>query len=315
MTAAQKTAKVAVLDDYQNVALKMADWSVLKDRAEVTVFNDHVKNFEKLVERLSPFDIICVMRERTPLTAVLLEHLPNLKLIVSTGSGNASIDKDAAQARKIEIMNTGYVSSPTIELTWALILASARNIVVEALALQNGGWQQSVGDDIAGKTLGLVGLGKIGSKVAKIAQAFEMNVIAWSQNLTEEKATAVGARLVSKEELFKQADIVSVHLVLSDRTRGLIGTTDLGLMKPTAKLVNTSRGPIVNAQALVEAVQKHRIAGAAVDVFDEEPLPFEDQLRKTKNIICTPHIGYVTRSTYEVFYGDMVKNILTWLDK
>jgi phosphoglycerate dehydrogenase-like enzyme len=307
-------AKIAVLDDYQGVALKMADWSAVLARADVDVFSDHLDGTDAVAERLLPYDIVCVMRERTPLRAETIERLPNLKLIASTGPRNASIDLKAAAARAIAVAHTGYFGSPTLELTWALILASARHIVAEAAAVRSGGWQHSIGDDLAGKTLGIIGLGNLGSQVAKIGLAFGMRVLAWSQNLTAEKADAVGAALVSKEELLRQADIVSVHLVLSDRTRALIGERELALMKPSARLVNTSRGPIVVEAALIAALQAGQIAGAAIDVYDVEPLPLDHPYRKIDNLLATPHIGYVSRSLYERFYRDTVSNILAWLD-
>ena len=307
-------AKIAVLDDYQGVALKMADWSAVLARADVDVFSDHLDGADAVAERLLPYDVVCVMRERTPLRAETIERLPNLKLIASTGPRNASIDLKAAAARAIAVAHTGYFGSPTLELTWALILASARHIVAEAAAVRSGGWQHSIGDDLAGKTLGIIGLGNLGSQVAKIGLAFGMRVLAWSQNLTAEKAGAVGAALVSKEELLRQADIVSVHLVLSDRTRALIGERELALMKPSARLVNTSRGPIVVEAALVAALKAGQIAGAAIDVYDVEPLPLDHPYRKIDNLLATPHIGYVSRSLYERFYRDTVSNILAWLD-
>jgi phosphoglycerate dehydrogenase-like enzyme len=305
---------VAVLDDYQGVALALADWSAVTARARVTVFKDHLDDPEALVERLAPFDVVCVMRERTPLRREVIERLPNLKLIASTAMRNASIDAEAAAERGIAIVHTSYISSPTVELTWALILAGARHIVAETASLRAGGWQRSIGDDLAGKTLGVVGLGNIGSQVAKVGLAFGMHVIAWSQNLTAPAAAAAGARLVSKEELLREADVVSIHLVLSGRTRGLIGAAELRLMKPTARLVNTSRGPIIVESALIEALAGGRIAGAAIDVFDAEPLPSDHPFRRMDNVLATPHIGYVSRGLYERFYRDTVANIMAWLD-
>jgi phosphoglycerate dehydrogenase-like enzyme len=307
-------AKIAVLDDYQGVALKMADWSAVTARAHVDVFSDHLADADAVVERLLPYDIVCVMRERTPLRAELIERLPNLKLIASTGPRNASIDLQAAAARGIAVVHTGYFGSPTVELTWALILASARHIVAEATAVRRGGWQHTIGDDLSGKTLGVIGLGHIGSQVAKIGLAFGMRVLAWSQNLTAEKCAAAGAALVSKEELLRQADIVSVHLVLSERTRGLIGAGELALMKRSARLVNTSRGPIVVEAALIAALKAGQIAGAAIDVYDVEPLPAEHPYRSLDNLLATPHIGYVSRGLYQRFYRDTVSNIIAWLD-
>jgi phosphoglycerate dehydrogenase-like enzyme len=306
--------KIAVLDDYQGVALNMADWSAVMARAQVDVFSDHLAGTDAVAERLLPYDIVCVMRERTPLRAELIERLPNLKLIASTGPRNASIDLSAAAARGIEVVHTGYFGSPTVELTWALILASARHIVSEAAAVRSGGWQHSIGDDLSGKTLGVIGLGNVGSKVAKIGLAFGMQVIAWSQNLTAEKARAVGVALASKEELLRQSDIVSVHLVLSDRSRGLIGADELSLMKHSARLVNTSRGPIVAEAALIAALKSGQIAGAAIDVYDTEPLEPLHPYRNMANLLATPHIGYVSRGLYERFYRDTVSNITAWLD-
>jgi phosphoglycerate dehydrogenase-like enzyme len=307
-------AKIAVLDDYQGVALELADWSAVAARAQLDVFSDHLADAASLAERLLPYDIVCVMRERTPLGAQLIERLPNLKLIASTGPRNASIDTKAAAARGIGVVHTGYFGSPTLELTWALILASARHIVAEAAAVRGGGWQHTIGDDLSGKTLGIIGLGHIGSQVAKIGLAFGMRVIAWSQNLTAEKAGAVGAALASKEELLRQSDIVSVHLVLSDRSRGLIGAGELAMMKRSARLVNTSRGPIVVEAALIAALKAGRIAGAAIDVYDVEPLPADHPYRHMHNLLATPHIGYVSRGLYERFYRDTVSNIIAWLD-
>jgi phosphoglycerate dehydrogenase-like enzyme len=307
--------KIAILDDYQNVALKMADWSALSGRAEITVFNDHVRDPSALVERLLPFDIVCVMRERTPLPREVLQHLLRLKLIASTGSRNVSIDMGAAKELGITVTATGYRSSPTIELTWALILASLREIVCENNSIRNGSWQKSVGQDLSGNILGVVGLGNIGGQVARIGLAFGMKIIAWSQNLTPEIAEAAGAELVSKDELFRQADIVTIHLILSGRTKGLVGAAELGLMKPTSRLINTSRGPIVDESSLITALRSHAIAGAAIDVFEEEPLPAEHPFRSMDNILATPHIGYVSESLYRTFYGDSLANITAWLDR
>jgi phosphoglycerate dehydrogenase-like enzyme len=306
--------KIAILDDYQNVALKMADWSALSGRAKITVFNDHVADPSALVERLLPFDVVCVMRERTPLPLEVLQHLPRLKLIASTGSRNASIDMGAAKELGITVTATGYRSSPTIELTWALILASLRGIVHENNSIRNGGWQKSVGQDLSGKILGVVGLGNIGGQVARIGLAFGMKIIAWSQNMTPEIAEAAGARLVSRDELFRQADIVTIHLILSGRTKGLVGAAELGLMKPTSRLINTSRGAIVDETSLIQALRSHAIAGAAIDVFDEEPLPAQHPFRSMDNVLATPHIGYVSESLYRTFYGDSLANITAWLD-
>ena len=315
MPSKQERFSIAVLDDYQNVALSLADWSVLNTRAAVTVFNDHLTDPDAVVERLQPFDIVCVMRERTQLTRAIMERLPKLRLIASTGTQNASTDAKAAEERGVTIVHTDYSSAPTIELTWALILGSARNLVAENASLRNGGWQLSVGDDMAGRTLSLLGLGNVGGPVAQIGKAFGMKVVAWSQNLTAERAAEVGATLVSKEDLFREGDIVSVHLVLSRRTRGLVGAAELALMKPSARLVNTSRGPIVVEADLIGALAAKKIAGAAIDVFDQEPLPLDHPFRTLPNLLATPHIGYVSRGLYGRFYQDTVENIRLWLER
>jgi phosphoglycerate dehydrogenase-like enzyme len=307
--------KIAILDDYQNVAAQCADWSQLAASAELTFFNDHLSDVDALVSRLEPFDIVCVMRERTPLTADAIGRLPALKLIASTGPRNASIDVNAARARGIEIVNTGYNSYPTIELTWSLILASARHIVTEAQGMRAGMWQKTLGLGLHGKTLGILGLGRVGAGVARVGLAFGMKVIAWSQNLTSDKASENGVTLATKEELFRTSDIVSVHVILSGRTRGLVGRSELDLMKSSALLVNTSRGPIVDESALIEALQAKRIGGAAVDVFDREPLPPEHPFRSLPNVLATPHIGYVADGLYRTFYQDTVSNIVSWMAK
>jgi len=309
-----KKYKIAVLDDYQNVALENADWSVLDDRADITVFQDHLADPDAVFERLLPFDALCVMRERTPLPRNVLERLPNLKLIASTGTGNASIDMVAAGDHEIQVVYTRYRSEPAIELTWALILASARHIVAETNAVRSGGWQQRVGTDLHGKTLGVLGLGRIGSQVARIGSAFGMNLIAWSQNMTPQSANAAGATLVSKGELFENSDILTIHLVLSGRSRGLVGIAELERMKSSAWLINTSRGAIVEERALISVLKNRQIAGAAIDVYDIEPLPQDHPFRSLDNIVATPHIGYVTQDLYKTFYEDTVANIRNWLD-
>lgn len=306
--------KVAILDDYQNVALDMADWSSVTSRAEVTVFTDHRSEPDDVVARLADFDVICVMRERTPLPRSIIERLPRLKMIASTGPGNASIDMAAAEDHGINVTATRYRSTATVEMTWTLIMASARNIIGEAASVRAGGWQTSVGRELHGQVLGILGLGRIGSEIARIGAAFGMDVRAWSQNLTAEKAEAAGAVLVSKEALFAESDLVSIHLVLSDRTRGLVGAPEIAAMKPTSWLVNTSRGPIVDESALIEALTKRTIAGAALDVFDTEPLPAEHPFRALPNVLATPHIGYVADDLYRTFYSDAAAAIATWLD-
>jgi phosphoglycerate dehydrogenase-like enzyme len=309
-----KKYKIAVLDDYQNAALESADWSALRDRADIAVFHDHLADPDAVIERLLPFDVVCVMRERTPLPRNVIERLPDLKLIASTGSVNASIDVAAAGDHGIAVVHTGYRSDPTIEFTWALILASVRHIVTESDSVRSGGWQQTVGTELRGKTLGVLGLGRIGSQVARIGNAFGMHLIAWSQNMTAETAKAAGAALVSKDQLFERADILTIHLVLSSRTRGLVGAAELKRMKATAWLINASRGPIVDEQALISVLESKQIAGAAIDVFGVEPLPPSHPFRTLDNVLATPHIGYVSRGLYKTFYEDTVSNIRKWLD-
>lgn len=307
--------RVAVLDDYQHVARTSADWSPVEQRAELTVFHDHLHDHDALVRRLAPFEVLCVMRERTALTAGLIAALPRLRLIASTGRTNASIDLNAAAEHDVEVVNTGYASTPTIEFTWAAILGLARDIAGEAASVRSGGWQTGLGTELGGKTLGILGLGRIGSKVARIGQAFGMQVIAWSENLQEETASALGVRRVSKQALLSQSDFLTIHTRLSDRTRGLIGAAELATMKPGARLINSSRGPIVDEAALVDALISGRIAGAAVDVYDTEPLPADHPFRDLPNVLATPHIGYVTEEMYRTFYGDSVRNIVDWLDR
>ena len=306
--------RIALLDDYQNVALSLADWQSLPPGAQVEAFSDHLSDEDALAKRLEPFDVIVAMRERTPFQRSLIERLPNLKLLVTTGMRNASIDAAALKERGIVFCGTRGLGTPTAELTWGLIIGLLRRIAEEDRAVREGHWQTTLGPTLAGATLGCLGLGNLGSQVAKVGLAFGMNVIAWSQNLTQERAEAVGAKLVSKEELFSGADVVSVHLVLSDRTRGLVGPNELSLMKPTAYLVNTSRGPIVDEQALIEALRNQTIAGAALDVFDVEPLALDHPFRSMPNTLITPHIGYVTLEGYRIFYGDALEDILAFLN-
>src|ERR1700722_16149965 len=307
--------KVAILDDYQNVALDLADWSAVASRAEIVVFNDHLADPDAVVARLLPFDAICVMRERTPLSRAVIERLPQLKLIASTGPRNASIDTAAAEERGIRVTGTGYRSTPTIEMTWALILASARHVVHESNSVRKGGWQTSVGRELDGRVLGVLGLGNIGREVARIGLAFGMKVIAWSQNLTPEIAAAAGATFVAKDDLFRQADVLSIHLVLSKRTRGLVGTVDLALMKSSSWLINTSRGPIVDESDLIQALTSRAFAGAGRGVYDVEPLPADHPFRTLDNVLATPHIGYVGEDLYRTFYNDAAATIGNWLDE
>jgi phosphoglycerate dehydrogenase-like enzyme len=293
--------RVAILDDYQAVALGFADWSGL----EVTVFTDHVASDDALVERLAPYEAVVAMRERTPFTAARLARLPRLRLLVTTGMYNAAIDLDAAREHDVTVCGTGSLASPTAELTWGLILAVARRIPAEDAAVRAGGWQHTVGPELAGRTLGVIGHGRLGSRVAAIGRAFEMEILAWSQNLRE----AEGATVVSKEELLERSDVISIHLKLSERSRGLIGAAELARMKPTALLINTSRGPIVDEPALLQALRAGTIGGAGLDVYDTEPLPAGHPLRSAPNTVLTPHIGYVSTGTYERFYADAAEDV------
>jgi phosphoglycerate dehydrogenase-like enzyme len=305
--------RIAVLDDYQQVAAQFADWSQVPEPVEVVTFHDHVDDQDALVARLASFDVIVAMRERTPFKRDLLERLPDLKLLVTTGERNAAIDVAAAAERGITVCGTGYFSTGTAEMTWALVFATARHIAQEDAAVRAGAWQQTIGTDLAGSRLGVVGLGRLGSRVAKIGQAFEMDVVAWSQNLTDERAAEVGVKRVDKEELFATSDVVTIHLVLSKRTRGLVGPAELLEMKPTAVLINTSRGPIVDTDALVDALRHGRIGGAGIDVYDQEPLPKDHPLRELRRAVLTPHLGYVTKGTYGVFYPDAVEDVAAWI--
>jgi len=306
--------RLALLDDYQGIATKLADWSRLPAESEVRAFHDHLADEDALVARLQDFDAVLAMRERTPLPRGVLSRLPNLKLIVSTGMRNASIDVAYAQERGIVVCGTGGQRTSTAELTWGLILSVMRNISTEDRSVRGGGWQTTIGPALEGKTLGLLGLGNLGSQVAVVGRAFGMNLIAWSQNLTEQRAGEFGARLVTRDELMSQSDVLSVHLVLSDRTRGLVGARELALMKPTAYLVNTSRGPIVDEAALIDALRNRRIAGAGLDVFDVEPLPAGHPFRSLPNTVITPHIGYVSNEGYARYYGDALEDVLSFLD-
>lgn len=309
-----KPIRIAVLDDYQNVALSMADWSPVTARATVTVFADHVFDADELVARLAPFDVVFVMRERTPLPRSILERLPRLRMIASTGNVNASIDTEAAADLGIHVSTTGGSIGSTVELTWALILAAARHLVAERQSVAEGGWQTTVGRELDRRVLGVLGLGRIGSRVARVGAAFGMDVVAWSQNLTPEAAQDAGARYLPREEFFATADVVTVHLKLSERTLGLIGAAELAAMKPSALLVNTSRGPIVDEDALIEALRSGSIAGAGLDVFDVEPLPADHPLRTMANVTATPHIGYVADRPYRIFFRDAVTAMAEWLD-
>lgn len=306
--------RVVVLDDHQQVALASADWSPVTARAEVVAHPDHVADRRELAERLAGAEVVVVMRERTAVDEALLSALPDLRLIVTTGPVNAAVDVAAARARGVTVCGTGGYIEQTVELTWALILGLARHLADEAASVRSGGWQTALGTDLHGKTLGVVGLGRIGSRVARVGTAFGMRVVAWSEHLTEERAREAGAQRVAKDELLAAADVLTVHLVLSERSRGVIGATELAGMRPSALLVNTSRGPLVDEQALAAALADGTIAGAALDVFEEEPLPAGHPFRTLPNVLATPHVGYVTAETYELFYREVVQDIVAFWD-
>src|SRR4051794_6666563 len=305
--------RIAVLDDFQSVAAEFTDWSQVPGETEVVEFHDHVVDEDALAARLEPFDVVIAMRERTPLPRGVLERLPNLKLLVTTGMRNKSIDIEAAIERGVTVCGTNSPATATVELTWALILATARHVPQEDASIRAGGWQQTIGTDLAGARLGVVGLGRLGSQVAHIGGAFGMEVVAWSQNLTDERAAEHGVRRVDRDELFATSDVITVHLLWSRRTRGLINAEDFALMKHTGIFINTSRGPIVQTAALVDALQNGAIAGAGLDVYDQEPLPPDDPIRSLPRTVLTPHLGYVTRGTYEVFYGEAVEDVAAWV--
>ncbi|MGW8355258.1 D-2-hydroxyacid dehydrogenase family protein [Streptomyces wedmorensis] len=307
--------RCAVLDDYQGVALTSADWSPLADRVDVRVLREHLADRDAVVVAVEDCEIVVIMRERTPFDAELLARLPRLRLLVTSGPRNASIDIAAARARGVVVCGTASSPEPPTELTWALLLGLARHVRTEAQALRDGGpWQSTVGTDLAGRTLGVVGLGKIGARVAAIGRAFGMDVVAWSPNLTEERAAEHGVRLAKdKTDLFASADFVSLHLVLSDRSRGVVGEPELRAMRPSAYLVNTSRAGLVDGEALVRALREGWIAGAGLDVYDTEPLPADDPLRTLPNVLALPHLGYVTEANYAVYFGEAVEDIEAFL--
>lgn len=307
--------KVAVLDDYQRVAERFADWEWVRARCTVEIFDHHLEDIDSAAAALADFDILCLLRERMAMPAALIARLPKLKLICVTGAHNRTLDLQAAIERGIVVSHTRSASTenPTAELTWGLILASARRIDIENRNLRNGDWQTTVGFTLHGRTLGVLGLGRLGKVVARIGQAFGMEVVAWSPNLTEERAAEAGVRLVSKAELFALSDVVTIHLVLSDRTRGVVGAEELKGMRAGSILVNTSRGPLVEQGALMAALAEGRPAVAALDTFDVEPLPATHPFRTMPNVLATPHLGYVTEETYRVFYPDVVENIEAFL--
>ncbi|RAI44650.1 D-2-hydroxyacid dehydrogenase family protein [Rhodoplanes roseus] len=307
--------RCAVLDDYQNVALTSADWSPVLGDVDVTVFDTAFPSAEAARAALQPFEIVCMMRERTPFPRAMIEALPNLKLLITTGAANRAIDLAAAKERGVTVCGTGAFGNPTIGIVFGLILELTRKIGFEHARLKAGApLQATVGDDIEGKTLGILGLGKLGTRVAGIAHAFRMPVIAWSPNLTAEKAEAAGATLVTKDELFARSDILTIHVQLSDRSRGLVGAREIGLMKPDALLINTSRGPIVDDAALLAALKGGRIGGAGLDVYDIEPLPVDHPFRTLDTVVATPHLGYVTKQNYALYFRDMVEDIRAFLD-
>ncbi|MCO7611638.1 D-2-hydroxyacid dehydrogenase family protein [Pseudomonas chlororaphis] len=306
------TLQIAVIDDWQDVAREVVDWSVLQGIGQVSFLHDYPGDRELLVQRLLPFQVICVMRERTLFDAALLQRLPQLKLLLTGGMRNAAIDLEAAKALGIQVCGSDSYRQAAPELTWALLMALTRNLLNEANALRAGHWQQGLGGDLHGKTLGLLGLGNIGQRMAQFGQVFGMRVIAWSQNLSAERAAAAGVTLVSKQALFEQADVLSVHLVLSERSRHLVDAQALAWMKPDALLVNTARGPIVDEAALIAALEQGRLAGAALDVFAEEPLPAEHPFRRLPNVLATPHIGYVSRQNYRLFFSQMIEDLQAW---
>jgi len=306
--------RIAILDDYFDAALHLADWNPLKGRAEIQVFTEPLGGEENAAKKLADFEIIVGMRERTPFPATLIRRLPKLKLLITTGMRNLSFDLEAAHSRGVTVCGTGGVGSPTSELAVGMMISLLRDIPGQFGSMRKGGWQTRAGHDLGGKTLGLLGLGKLGGAVAAVGNAFNMKVIAWSQNLTEQRAAECKVLRVEKEELFRQSDVISIHIVLSGRTRGIVGARELSLMKSTAYLVNTSRGDIVDEAALLKALQEKRIAGAAIDVYGVEPLPADHAIRKLDNVLLTPHIGYVTVETLAKMYQDAVEDIVAFLD-
>jgi phosphoglycerate dehydrogenase-like enzyme len=309
------TLRCAILDDYQNVALKLADWSSLNGKVDITVFNEHLGDAPNVIKALQDFDIICAMRERTPFRRETVEALPKLKLLLTSGARNASFDLEALKQRGVVVSGTGGFGNATAGITIGLILELTRRIGFENARMKAGEkWQVTLGRDVEGMTLGVVGLGKLGAHVAAIGKVLNMKVNAWSQNLTKEKCDEVGVGFVSKDELMATSDIISIHVVLSQRTRGLISRADIARMKPTSYLINTARGPIVDEDALLDALRERKIAGAGLDTYSVEPLPVDHPFRKLDNIVTTPHLGYVTEQGYRKFYSDMVEDIRAWID-
>ncbi len=307
--------RCAILDDYQNVFLKLADWSALTGKVDLQVFNAHLGAADKVIAALAGFEIVVAMRERTAFPRAVIEALPKLKLLITTGLRNASIDVAAARARGVTVCGTGSFGNPTSGIAIALMLELTRHIGYENARLHSGAvWQSTIGPDLEGLTLGVLGLGKLGTRTAGVAKAFGMKVIAWSQNLTAEKCREVGVGYVGKDDLFRQSDFITIHVVLSPRSRGLVTAKELGLMKPSAYLINTSRGPIVEEAALLAALREKKIAGAGLDVFDVEPLPLDHPLRKMDNVVITPHLGYVSEQNYRAYFAGVVEDISAFLD-
>ncbi len=306
--------RVAVLDDYLHIGSTITDWTILPNDIDVTFFTDHVSSTRSLVERLRDFDVIMAMRERTLFPRKIIEQLPKLRLLTTTGMRNAAIDLEAAKDCNVVVCGTDGLLYPTAELTWGLILALARHIPREDTQTRLGKWQVTLGSGLNGMTLGLLGLGRLGAQVARIGQAFQMKVLAWSPNLTAMRASACETEIVTKAALFSKSDVLSIHLVLGNRSRGLVGAQELKTMKPTAYLINTSRGPIIDEAALIQALDNGWIAGAGLDVFDEEPLPLSHPLRNKPNTVITPHMGYVTRETLQIFFDQTIENILAFFD-
>ena len=307
--------RCAILDDYQNIALKAADWSPVAKDLDIKVFSQPLGSQDQVIKALADFEIICGMRERTPFPRAVISALPKLKLLITTGARNASFDLAAAKDHGVTVCGTPGFGNPTAGLTIGLMLELTRRIGFENARMKAGEpWQITIGPDLEGHTLGVIGLGKLGARVAKTAQALGMKVIAWSQNLTADKCREAGVEYAAKDDLFRQADFVSIHVILSQRTRGLVGAKELGLMKPSAYLVNTSRGPIVDEAPLIAALKDKRIAGAALDVFDVEPLPLDHPFRKMDNVVLTPHLGYVSMQNYQAYFKGVVEDIRGWLD-
>jgi phosphoglycerate dehydrogenase-like enzyme len=305
--------KIALLDDYQRVAREFADWSRLPPGSELVVFDRHIADPDALAQALEPFEVLVLMRERTPFPESLLQRLPRLKLLVTTGGRNASIDIPACRARGITVSGTGTFGMSTAELTWGLILALLKRIALEDRAVREGRWQTGLTTGLTGKRLGVVGLGRLGTQVSRVGQAFGMDVVAWSPNLTDARAAEAGVRrLVDRRELFATSDIVSLHLVLSERTQGLIGAPELNVMRPDAYFINTARAGLVDEEALLQVLRERKIAGAGLDVFPVEPLPPDSPWLSLPQVVLTPHLGYVTRENYSVFYRDALEDILAW---